>query len=145
MDTDKKNSARRRARAAGQAWRQAAFTMAWRGLRIQGWQRSVEEGSGLCLYRCDGARRCCAVGWLIPDANIVGLLRDASPKASHPEVMRALADHLKPTPKGAAAFLLRLQRVHDDALDNDLSLENRMRHFANIYGLDIPPPARWEE
>lgn len=104
---------------------QEIFNTVVRGLRGQGWQRSVEGGS--CRYRCDDGRKC-AVGHLIPDERYSPDLEGVA--VVRPSVLYALGiPHYTPV-------LGRLQVLHDDS--GPILLEERMRRFGKKHNLEWP-------
>ena len=115
---------------------QEMFDRAWRGLRSQGWEKSVAarqvDMGSTCVYLNDKGRRC-AWGWVDPDAT--GALRGrdrAMPLSSLRSQGIGLAANLSDEDY---LFASALQNAHD-AIGGDL--EERMRLFAKTRNLTIP-------
>lgn len=125
-----------------QEFKQAAFNGMWRGLKSQGWKRSITR-TGACTYRENNepsARTCCAVGWLIPDDSFRELHQARLCSASARQVVRFLADPLRDYANNSVAavrFLGDAQSLHDDALVRQ-DMEWSFRNLANHHGLTIP-------
>lgn len=111
--------------------KQQIFDAAWRGLKAQGFVRSIRPGAtspGSCLYRGPGGLRC-ALGHVIPD----GLYEESFEGKGAPAVVNELGGrfvkHIE--------FLDALQTRHDGAT-SPADMETRLRAFAGDHGLTIP-------
>lgn len=120
-------------------WRQAAFNLAFRGLRYQGFERSAVRRDYVgttCLYRKSGeasGRVCCAVGWLIPDDKFDADYNSARVECAEGMIM----DALQPITVERLSFLSSLQRAHDSG-DTPNTMERNLRDFATKHRLRIP-------
>lgn len=109
---------------------QEIFNKVWKGLKSQGWQRSVRGEK--CLYRGpDGLK--CAIGHLIPDEHYwkemegktVYTLMDTYPNLNLSTMN--------------LGFLDSLQTIHDLSWEcTPQELEEKYRRFARDQGLTIP-------
>ena len=128
-------------------WQQAAFNLAFRGLRSQGFVRSARENEWgtECRYRSPadmpGARVCCAVGWLIPDTKYNAVLDNMAVNVKEGTVQCAIMDTLQPITLARADWLLNLQSCHDDARF-PIDMEARLRAFAKRHRLTVPDEAQ---
>lgn len=108
---------------------QAAFDVAYRGLRAQGFERALRADGTLCAYRgIDGKK--CAVGHLIPDEHYHIYLEGAEVSGLGGESKGLWPEHL-------ISALQDLQSVHDSGLSPSRMKQNFAR-FAREYNLTIP-------
>lgn len=125
-----------------QEFKQAAFNGMWRGLKSQGWKRSINR-VGACTYRQNNkpsARVCCAVGWLIPDDRFRELRQARLCSSPAIQVVRFLADPLRDYASNSVAavrFLVDAQHRHDEGVGG-VDMEWSFRNLANHHVLTIP-------
>jgi hypothetical protein len=132
-------------------FKRACIRGAWRGLRSQNFEQSLQSGGvsseeeSRCAYRGDGGR-CCAIGWLavvVPTEqgmDVDTALRNGlvlSPPLD--QYLRSLDDRDYENSDYTAAhdFLWDLQLVHDEARDAS-HLRSRMIAFAKKHRTALP-------
>lgn len=108
--------------------RQEVFDRAVSGLRSQGFEKSMDEGT--CSYRANDGKKC-AIGWLVDDANYDPTLEGRGANCDEVIEMARIYD----VKEGDTLFLAYLQQVHDYAT-NPKDMQKRLMKFAEEYGLD---------
>lgn len=105
---------------------QKAFNKAYRGLKKQGFEQSLNEDGETCMYRGIDGRRC-AAGWIIPDSKYH--------KGMEFHVVAALDTSLF----GGAdeGFVEELQSAHDIS-DCPSDMRKRLVSLADRRGLTVP-------
>lgn len=110
--------------------RQDVFNKAYRGLRAQGFVRSMYAGrwGENCAYNGEGGRHC-ALGWVWP------IPQEYNGCALYDLPNECMVGEPSDEDK---AFLGRLQRIHDSNCEPRYMAED-LANFAAVHGLDIPP------
>lgn len=110
---------------------QSAFNKVWRGMKKQGWKRSITADTSIfgspCRLRGDEGRKC-AIGQLIPDKAYNRGMEDIG--------ILNLMEDVKGIRNLGYSFLRDLQRAHDNADDSAVSLN--LRQVAGNYKLVVP-------
>lgn len=111
---------------------QAAFNVAFEGLKAQGFERS--SNGGFCCYRGPEGRKC-AVGHLIADEDYCSGFDDGpapSGIVSRDDVFEAVN---KQFPGVDRQLLVQMQSAHDNTI---FSMEDSLRNVAKDYELEVP-------
>lgn len=108
---------------------QNIFTMAYVGLALQGFKKSVDDVDVHCMYRGENGLKC-AIGHCIPDEEyreefecIDGIFAIMNGVSS----LKGMTLH----------FLKHLQDCHDNATSPE-NMKSRLINFANWHNLIIP-------
>lgn len=112
--------------------KQEMFDRAWRGLKAQGFERSVTPGTYDCLYLGPGGKRC-AWGHVDPEGTSCKEAEGKSVEGLHTRGI-GLAATLD---AHELRFAQRLQEIHDVA-HGTMDLEANLRTLAHKYSLTIP-------
>lgn len=107
---------------------QEIFDAVWNGLKSQNFEKSV-NGTGKCMYRGDGGRKC-AAGWLISDEEYAavkasGLAAEGCTFLNFPSLW------------DGGDLLASLQQAHDWSIDQ-ADMIRRLRIVADQRGLEQP-------
>lgn len=124
--------------------RQEIFNIVYKGLRTQGWERSVEhdasKNKGICVYRTSDGKKC-AFGHLIPDEvyesgmeNIIAINLLDSGVTKFKDFRKWSDENIK---KQYHSFINDLQCQHDYAISPE-DMKNRFHKLAIDYNLQVP-------
>lgn len=121
---------------------QMAFNGAWRGLKWQGFQRSMRSGGDGCATRAVALsgpnRRCCALGWLIPDAATDKVDMELWPRRGLlADVLFVATRHPLCSASDLTSFASDLVDCHDMGT-TPAEMKRRLLGFAHHYGLMVP-------
>lgn len=122
-----------------QSAEQLAFNGVWRGLKYQGFERSVGQNNEQCRYRAPDGKKC-AAGWLIRDEDYLPDMEGNVVRWSY-LVKYALGKTFRQFGKKAPIEVIwDLQRIHDGVgvAVGAKALERELRKFAAQHGLTIP-------
>lgn len=118
----------------------AAFRGAYRGLKSQGWQKSLSKSGAMCVYRGRGGRAC-AVGWILavpPKGNSVYVRAAIRSGAKMSGPLQRWYDGADARDRDRLLdFLGGMQNRHDSAPGPE-AMESRMREFAKRHGIALP-------
>lgn len=106
---------------------QKIFDVVYRGLKSQGFERSLLSDGVTCAYRGYGGAKC-AAGWLIPD-ELYKEEYEGSTIDNSVDLENYFGRKLE--------FVMELQTIHDDYETAD-DMQARLRTFAKHYELKIP-------
>lgn len=115
---------------------QQVFNQAFRGLRKQGWKKSVAADGTTCMYRGPNGLRC-AIGHAIPNSRYMKKFEEYS--VINGTILRAAlgVGTGYSGPIDLHGVLFSLQNCHDSARGRK-DMERSMLEFAQRYGLTVP-------